>query len=338
MSKKFISVIVPVFNEEKYIKDFIDSLIPIPDDFEFFFIDGKSQDNTIAEINKYKKDYPNIKILNNPERSQAVGLNVAINKITSEYITRLDAHAFIDSKKYYQNIRLSINYLDKKQAGIVGFKQRFAYKTKFQIILKIISLTPFMSGLNIYRYCIKPTITKNTCWLFLCKSELAKSLNGFNALAAPNEDYDFNKRAINFTKLPLIVNPLVPIYYFPRETYQLLFKQYWRYGYSRMATILRLNIFSDLLKIIAVLITYLSIIAFLIIKPILILYTYFFILSIVITFYSYFSSIDKLGFKKKFNTLNLLFKLKAHLLAIPFVSLVPSVAFLMGALGKLIKK
>jgi len=65
---KLVSVIVPCFNEEKYIANCIDSLLNNGinhEQLEIILVDGGSSDNSLSIINSYKKRFSCIQILHN---------------------------------------------------------------------------------------------------------------------------------------------------------------------------------------------------------------------------------------------------------------------------------
>lgn len=120
MDKAFISVVMPVYNEEKYIKNCIDSLLtqdyPL-DCMEWIFVDGVSTDNTRKLIEGYIKMYPNlIRLFSNPNKTVPYAMNIGIREAKGKYIIRLDAHA--DYSKNY--ISKCVYYLDTTDADNVG--------------------------------------------------------------------------------------------------------------------------------------------------------------------------------------------------------------------------
>ncbi len=117
---KFISVVMPLYNEEKYIRNCIDSLLlqdyPI-NCMEWIFVDGCSTDDTKKILFEYQKKYPElIKIFDNPNKTVPYAMNIGIAKAKGEYIIRLDAHA--DYKTDY--ISKCVFYLDTTDADNVG--------------------------------------------------------------------------------------------------------------------------------------------------------------------------------------------------------------------------
>lgn len=94
-----VSVIIPVFNEEKYINKCIQSLInqTYPRErMEWIFVDGDSSDKTVTIIEKYKKSYP-IMLIKNSKRKTPISMNIGIRTSSGKYIVRFDAHAEFSS-------------------------------------------------------------------------------------------------------------------------------------------------------------------------------------------------------------------------------------------------
>jgi len=96
--KKIISVIVPVYNVEKYIRDCIDSLLiqtinglSFVEAIEVIFIDDGSPDNSCAIIKEYQKKYSNIILIKQENAGQSVARNNAIKIASGEYIFFLDS-------------------------------------------------------------------------------------------------------------------------------------------------------------------------------------------------------------------------------------------------------
>lgn len=115
-----VSVVMPVYNEEKYIEKCIDSLLmqdyPI-NKMEWIFVDGCSKDKTVDILKKYQSKYPElIKILNNPQKIVPYAMNIGIEASRGKYIVRLDAHA--DYATDY--ISKCIYYLENTDAENVG--------------------------------------------------------------------------------------------------------------------------------------------------------------------------------------------------------------------------
>ena len=69
-----ISIIIPCRNEEKYIRDCIDSIFlqkDLPEVIEVLVVDGMSTDNTREIIKELERKYYNLKMIDNPDTNTA---------------------------------------------------------------------------------------------------------------------------------------------------------------------------------------------------------------------------------------------------------------------------
>ena len=117
---KFISVIIPVYNEEKYIDGCIASMLEQDypkESMEWFFVDGMSQDATRQILAQYQSRYPAlIHVLENPNKTVPYAMNAGIHASKGEYIIRLDAHAEYAQDYFSKCVEL----LDRTGADNVG--------------------------------------------------------------------------------------------------------------------------------------------------------------------------------------------------------------------------
>jgi len=101
-----VSVIIPVFNGEKYIREAIDSVLNQTfKDFEVIVIDDGSKDNTLSIIKEYKSK---IRWKSQENRGQASATNEGIKMAEGEYIAYLDA----DDVCMPERLEVEAEYLD----------------------------------------------------------------------------------------------------------------------------------------------------------------------------------------------------------------------------------
>lgn len=120
MTEIIVSVVMPVYNEEKYISACVESLLTqdyYKDKMEWIFVDGGSSDNTKEILLDYQLRYPNlIRIFDNAHKTVPYAMNIGIAESRGKYIVRLDAHA-----EYATDyISKCVYYLDATDADNVG--------------------------------------------------------------------------------------------------------------------------------------------------------------------------------------------------------------------------
>ncbi len=88
-----ISVIVPVYKSEQYLRNCLDSLVnQTKKEIEIIAVDDGSPDNSIDILNEYREKYPDIlKIIRQENQGQSMARNNGIKQAAGRYI------AFVDS-------------------------------------------------------------------------------------------------------------------------------------------------------------------------------------------------------------------------------------------------
>ena len=96
MSAPDVSVLVPVLNEGRFIRETAQAMLAqrFDGEVELLFVDGASDDDTRAILLELAASEPRIRVLDNPGRKTPLGLNVALAAASGEYVARMDAHAW----------------------------------------------------------------------------------------------------------------------------------------------------------------------------------------------------------------------------------------------------
>lgn len=98
---KKISVIIPVYNMEKYLKCCMESLVSQTyKDLEIICVNDGSQDNSLNILEEYAQKDERIKIINKVNGGLSSARNVGIEVATSEFVTFLDADDWLESNAY----------------------------------------------------------------------------------------------------------------------------------------------------------------------------------------------------------------------------------------------
>ena len=103
-----LSVIIPVYNTEKYLKKCLESVIKQTyKNLEIIVINDGSTDNSNKIIEKYVTKYPQkIKYIEQENRGQAYSRNLGIKLSKGELITFVDSDDYIERNMYKKMIEL----------------------------------------------------------------------------------------------------------------------------------------------------------------------------------------------------------------------------------------
>ena len=108
MSK--VSIIVPVYNVEKYLDKCLNSLVnQTLKDIEIIVVNDGSPDNSSKIIEKYKTKYSNIKVLNQDNQGLSDARNNALHLVKSDYIMYVDSDDYINEDMVEKMYSVSIN-------------------------------------------------------------------------------------------------------------------------------------------------------------------------------------------------------------------------------------
>ena len=215
MQLPFISVILPVRNEEKYITACVASIFSqdYPAELmEVIFVDGRSEDRTVAMLHEMQKEHPQIVVLDNPNRTVPYAMNIGIRACRAEIIVRLDAHA-----EYPEDyIRLSVETLLTKDCdnagGVFETRGRGFMGEAIAEMLK----TPLGVGNATYRLTQEDGYVDTVpfgCW----RKALFDRIGGFDERMTRNQDNELNHR-IRKNGGKVYLNHKIRVLYYCRDT------------------------------------------------------------------------------------------------------------------------
>lgn len=121
-----LSIIIPVFNVEKYIRKCITSCINqnIPNNYyEIIVVNDGTQDNSLCIIQEITKKYSNIKIINQENKGLSVARNVGLKHSKGKYVWFIDADDYIEENCLGRITSLLNNDLD-----ILQLQYRLVYE------------------------------------------------------------------------------------------------------------------------------------------------------------------------------------------------------------------
>ena len=148
-----ISVIVPIYNSEKYLKKCIDSILnQTLEDIEIILINDGSKDNSHLICLEYQEKFKEkIKYINNINIGCSATRNLGIKEAKAEYITFVDSDDYIEKDMYKDMYNLMIKEnSDIVITGIKCLKNEEVVKKKF--IKKINVIEDIFDEKNLINY------------------------------------------------------------------------------------------------------------------------------------------------------------------------------------------
>ncbi len=241
-----LSVICPIYNEERYIAGCIDSILAQDypkDELEVIFADGMSTDRTREIVSRYTASYPWIRLIDNPGRIVPPALNAAIAASRGDIIMRLDAHA-----KYPSNYFSAIASAHKRyEAENIGAPCRtdVLNKTSKSLAIREVLAHPFGVGNSAFRTGISEAKEVDTvpfgCW----RRSAFEKYGKFDERLVRNQDIEFSKRILrNGGKIVII--PETYSTYYARESFSKLAKNNYSNGLWNILTVYFTHEFSSL--------------------------------------------------------------------------------------------
>lgn len=153
MDNELISVIVPIFNTERYLERCIDSIInQTYHNLEIILIDDGSTDNSLKICNIYKEKDARIEVVHSENRGVSHARNLGIDIAKGEYIAFVDSDDYIE-KNMYNELYIRIKE-DETEMAVCNFSNNKSLEelpiviTQFEFLSYILDKDKFRGFLT----------------------------------------------------------------------------------------------------------------------------------------------------------------------------------------------
>ncbi|MEM6614191.1 MAG: glycosyltransferase family 2 protein [Cyanobacteria bacterium P01_C01_bin.72] len=221
-----VSIIIPTYNEIDNIEAVINKFLAskYPHILEIIIVDGASTDGTSDKVKHLSRIYPQIRLLENPQRIQSAALNIALEACQGDIFLRADAHC-----NYAPDyVERCVSALEKSQAVNVGGAQRFVAANTFQAGVSLASRSLLGSGGAKYR---NPNYDgyAETVFLGCFWRRVLAEVGGYEVTR--KEDSELNFRLLKtYGEQAIYISSQIKVWYFPRRNWLGLWRQYVKYG------------------------------------------------------------------------------------------------------------
>ena len=226
-----LSVIVPIYQEEKYISKCIDSMLSQDypkDDLEIILVDGMSKDRTREIVATYTAKYPFIRMIDNPERIAPCAMNRGIKEAKGDVIMRLDAHVYYP-KNYFSLLVEKLNELPgSENVGALCNTLPVNDSITAQSIAAVLS-SSFGMGNSHFRVGADKEMEVDTVPFGCFHRSIFDKVGLYDEELVRNQDDELNARIIKAGGKIYLIPQLVCEYY-ARDTAKKVYKMFYQYG------------------------------------------------------------------------------------------------------------
>jgi len=223
----FVSVIMPMYNEEKTADACVRSILQqdYPSDrMEVLVIDGASTDRSAEIVRALQEHHPNLRLFHNPKQLTVTSLNLGLSKAHGEIYVRMDSHS--DMNRDY--VRTCVATLESTGADNVGGLMRAVGVTPQGEAIALATGSRFGVGGARFHFATEPQYV-DTVYLGCYRMEVIRALGGYDEEMIINEDDELNFRLIRQGG-KVYLSPAIRSSYQCRSSLRALWKQYFRYG------------------------------------------------------------------------------------------------------------
>lgn len=116
---KLLTIVIPVYNVEKFIRNCLDSLVIRPDlmeQLEVLVVNDGTPDNSALIAKEYEKKYPcAFKVIDKENGGHGSAFNMGLAKATGKYIRFLDSDDWFDK----ENFEKHLDYLQETDVDLI---------------------------------------------------------------------------------------------------------------------------------------------------------------------------------------------------------------------------
>lgn len=210
-----ISIVIPVYNVEKYLKQCLESIYKLNlSNKEIILINDGSTDNSLKILKEYKENYSEKTILISQEnKGLSEARNIGIKNSSGEYVLFIDSDDFVDSISLEKFLKEGIDY---KEDILIG-NSYYVYEKKIEkeFYSKNLEDIGEKNGLFFLEEGMKKKCFYVTVWRNLYKKEFLLKNNLFFEKGILHEDSLFTPIAFYLAKK---VRYSQEYFYFYRQT------------------------------------------------------------------------------------------------------------------------
>jgi len=197
MSQPKVTILMSVYNDEKFVREAIDSILNQTfTDFEFLIINDGSKDDSLKVIKSYKDT--RIRLISRENKGLVYSLNEGIKLAKGEYIARQDS----DDVSLPHRLETEVKFLDSHpNVGLVGSNYTIIDTNGKRMVTT-----------NVFTHPADLKLTQITCNQFghgsiMARKTILQKLKGYDKSVGHVEDYDLWTRISRIADIANLEEP-----------------------------------------------------------------------------------------------------------------------------------
>lgn len=142
---KLLSVVIPCYNSQEYMRYCIESLLSGREDIELLIVNDGSVDQTAEIAEDYARNYPTIvKVIHQENGGHGEAVNAGIRNASGLYLKVVDSDDWVDTRAYLKILDTLRNFVNEKKS-VDLIISNFVYEkegTKYKKIMKYENVLP----------------------------------------------------------------------------------------------------------------------------------------------------------------------------------------------------
>lgn len=245
-----VSIVVPCRNERNHINQCLTSILgqqrSWPVDYEVLVVDGMSTDGTREILKELATMNSSLRIVDNPSGMTASAMNIGIGEARGCYVAILGAH----SEYAADYVRVCMELLDEHpEASCVGGPIVTTGRTLFGQAVAAAMSHPVGIGNAKHRHPNYQGYAEGACYPVFRKA-IFETIGLYDENLIRNQDDELNYR-LTKSGGKVFLSPRARAVYYARETVWGLSRQYFQYGYWRVAVLRKHRVPASLRQIVA---------------------------------------------------------------------------------------
>jgi glycosyltransferase involved in cell wall biosynthesis len=226
-----VSVVLPVRNEAGFIERSLGAVLAQDyprDRMEVIVADGDSQDGTAGCVARLRQTRPNLRLIRNPERIVATGLNRAFLEARGDVIVRVDGHCEIAG----DYVRRCVDHIRNGADAVGGSVETIGETPIAQVIAAAMS-SRFGVGDSAFRTLKGRSMPADTVPFPAYTRSIIERAGPYDTELVRNQDDEYNYRLRKLGARILLAADVTSVYY-TRTSLRSLWRQYRQYGYWKV--------------------------------------------------------------------------------------------------------